>query len=100
MMDDNDNDLRARFRHMAKEDAASTPGFTVPSSPTAAHLRTFGTRTHRAATFAASLVFAVITLLIGMVVGTNTGFASGRVEGDRQRASIAANAMGASNQLA
>src|SRR3954470_12010522 len=100
MMNDNDDDLRARFKEMAQEDAAGTPAFTVPSSPTTADARTFGVRTHRAATLAASLVFAVITLLIGMVVGTNTGFASGRVEGDRQRASIAANAMGASSQLA
>src|SRR5205823_2866694 len=30
----------------------------------------------------------------------NTGFASGRVEGDRQRAVIAANSMGATSQLA
>jgi hypothetical protein len=100
MMSDNDDNLRARFRAMADEDEAGTPRFTAPASPTASHGRIIGSRTHRAATLAASFIFAVIALLIGMVVGTNTGFASGRVEGDRQRASIAANAMGASSQLA
>jgi hypothetical protein len=98
MINDNDDDLRARFKAMAAEDSSAAPPFSSPTMPR--HDQAIWSAARPIAAVAASIVLAVITLLIGMVVGTNTGFASGRVEGDRQRASIAANAMGASSQLA
>lgn len=91
----NDDDLRARFRSLAEEEAASAPPFTKPRVAPRRLLSSGGVL----ALVGASAAIAMITLTIGLVWGTNTGYASGRVEGDRQRNEIVANAIGATNQL-
>jgi hypothetical protein len=42
---------------------------------------------------------AVLTLAIGLAFGTSTGYASGRIEGDRQRSEMAASTIEVTGQL-
>jgi hypothetical protein len=95
MMHD-DEDLRQRFHALADEDRAAAPAFEPP--PRVLHVRQSAAR--RLVAVAATVIAVVSALAIGMVWGSNTGYASGRSEGDRQRAVIAANARGATSQLA
>src|SRR4051812_3896471 len=94
----NDEDLQAGFKAMAAEDAAAAPRFSTAVS--GSQLPRHRSSSRRFAALAASLTGALITLGVGLVWGTNTGFASGRVEGERQREIIAATARGATSQLA
>ncbi|MEP6495732.1 MAG: hypothetical protein ABJF01_23815 [bacterium] len=91
-----DDDLRARFRSLANEDASGEPPF--PRERIDAARRTpHASRAFRAwyspggfALAGASLVAAAIVLAIGIVLGANTGYASARLAGDRQRDEMAA----------
>jgi len=89
-----DDELKKRFKTMAGEDAAATPDLSAVILSEAKNL---APARRTVLTAAASIVVAAVTLLIGAVWGTNTGYASGRVDGQRQREIAAA---GASNQLA
>ncbi len=105
-MQNDDNDLRARFRALAQDDGASTPPFDrgrldAYAANARAHAR--GGRpwftARRLATVGASLLVAMVTLTIGLVLGTSTGYASARVEGERERHAIAASTIGVTRQL-
>ena len=99
---EHDDDLRARFRALANEDAEG-----APSLPATLHGRTF-TRPKRSAWYSPGRLVAVgvgvlgvlAALTLGLVWGANTGYASARVEGQRERREIAASAMGIAGQLA
>ena len=93
----NDDDLRARFHALANEDASATPPFVVPARAVRA-ARWYAPR--RLALAGASLAAAMLMLAVGLVWGTSTGYASARVEGERERKAIAASATGVTRQLA
>src|ERR1043166_5500234 len=57
-------------------------------------------RARRLGLVMASAAGTVIVLAIGLVSGISTGYASARVESDRQRDAVAANTMGATSRLA
>jgi hypothetical protein len=94
-----DDMLRARFRSLAEQEGASAPPF-----PDAALARETGPRRwitpRRVALAAATFVVAALTLAIGLVLGTSTGYASARREGARERDVIAASTEGVTRQLA
>lgn len=91
----NDEDIRKQFAALRDEDRAA-------ASPFASPVRTYsaGSRLWRAVATAASIIAIIGALGVGMTWGSTTGYASGRVEGDRQRAVIAAMARGATSDLA
>jgi hypothetical protein len=57
-------------------------------------------RTRQFRMIAASVVGTIGMLAVGLVVGTTTGYASARVESDRQRDEMHASTMGVATQLA
>jgi hypothetical protein len=91
-----DDDLRARFKQLADHEAHVAPVF---SRPAAAGQRRWLTP-RRMALAAATFVVAALTLTIGLVLGTSTGYASARREGARERDVIAASTEGVTRQLA
>jgi hypothetical protein len=98
----NDEDLRARFRALAREDAAAAPGFSAePVVGREAHVRVPRRRSslRSLAGVAVSIAAVVVALVLGMAWGTNTGYASARVEGQRERSDLAASTLGAASQL-
>ncbi len=98
----NDEDLRARFRSLSKEDSAAAPEFSRDGSY-ASHsvVRTSRRRSslRSLAGVAVSMAAVVVALVLGMAWGTNTGYASARVEGQRERSDLAASTLGAASQL-
>ena len=93
----NDNDLRDRFQRLATEDASAAPPFTKPARVIRV-TRWYAPR--RLAFAGASLAAATLMLAVGLIWGTSTGYASARVQGERERSAIAANALGVTRQLA
>ena len=91
----NDEEFRERFAAMRDEDRAAASPFESP-----ARTHPAGSRLWSAVAAAASIIAVVGALGVGVAWGTTTGYASGRVEGDRQRAVIAATARGATSALA
>jgi hypothetical protein len=95
-----DDKLRERFKALADQEGTSVPAFS------AASLAARGPRPRRRFTprrlaFAvAAVVVAALTLTIGLVLGTSTGYASARREGAREWDAIAANTEGVTRQLA
>jgi hypothetical protein len=96
----NDDDLRGRFKSLAKEDAAAAPAFSRPVG-SHANVRTPRWRSslRPLAGVAVSVAAVVVALVLGMAWGTNTGYASARVEGQRERSNLAASTLGAAGQL-
>jgi len=98
-MQTDDNDLRGRFRALADDEAAGAPAFSPARLHSARTLRSRRFSARRLAFAAASLVIAVLTLTVGLVLGTSTGYASGLVAGAHRRDAIAASTAGVSRQL-
>src|SRR5690349_8858301 len=96
----NDDDLRARFNSLAKEDAAAAPAFSRVAGSNA-DVRTLRWRSslRPLAGVAVSVAAVVVALVLGMAWGTNTGYASARVEGQRERSDLAASTLGAASRL-
>jgi hypothetical protein len=88
---ENDDDLRERFRTLETEDAAGAPPFSRArldarlSESRSRETRRARSVPRRLAIVGASVAGTVIALTIGLVWGANTGYASARVEDDRQR---------------
>jgi hypothetical protein len=97
----NDEDLHARFRALAKEDAAAAPAFSTDPVNGRAVARVPRRRSplRPVAVVAVSVAAVVVALVLGMAWGTNTGYASARVEGQRERSDLAASTLGAASQL-
>lgn len=91
----NEEDVRRQFAAMRDEDRAAASPFESPARTDSA-----GSPLWRVVAIAASIIAVVGALAVGMALGTTAGYASGRVEGDRQRAVIAATARGATSALA
>jgi hypothetical protein len=98
-----DEELRSRFSTLAGEDAAATPPFS--RGPLDARLRArlaphpwYTAR--NLAVIGVSGVGVAAALSIGLVLGANTGYASGRVEGERQASEIAGAMMSVTTGLA
>ena len=98
-MQTDDNDLRERFRALAQDEAASAPAFSRSRLDPARTPRPSWFSARRLAFAAASLVIAALTLTVGLVLGTSTGYASGLVAGAHRRDAIAASTAGVSRQL-
>lgn len=102
-MAQHDDDLKDRFRAMADEDASAAPEFSrarIEAQFRAEHGRRAWSSARNLAVAGASVVAALAVLTIGLVLGANTGYASARVEGERERDAMAASATGIRNQLA
>lgn len=99
---EHDDDLRARFRALANEDSASTPSLseTLHRRSFAGGRRSAWYSPGRLAAVGVGVVGVLAALTLGLVWGANTGYASARVEGQRERREIAASAMGVAGQLA
>lgn len=93
----NDDDLRGRFEALASEEASAAPPFMSPVRVVRA-TRWYSPR--RLAVAGGSLAAAMLMLAVGLVWGTSTGYASARVEGERERKAIAASTGGVTRQLA
>ena len=91
-----DDKLRARFHALADQEGASAPPFPSALERDARHGRI---TPRRVALAAATFVVASLTLTIGLVLGTSTGYASARREGARERDAIAASTEGVTRQL-
>jgi len=97
-----DDDLRARFHKLADRVSSTTPEFHSVAGTSR------GTRSvsrpwyalRRLAVAGASLAAAMLFLAVGLVWGTSTGYASARVQSERERNEIAATAGRVTNQLA
>src|SRR5262245_1021048 len=98
---EHDDDLRARFRALANEDSLGAP----PLSRAALGARHAGaprsawTLTGRLAAVGVGIVSTLGALTLGLVWGANTGYASARVEGQRERNEIVASTIGIAGQL-
>ena len=98
---EHDDDLRARFRALANEDSLGAP----PRSSTALAARQTGpqrnawTLTGRLAAVGVGVLSVLTALTLGLVWGANTGYASARVEGQRERSEIVASTIGIAGQL-
>ena len=96
----NDDDLRARFKALANEDAAAAPAFSrVAGSHADVRTSRWRSSLRPLAGVAVSVAAVVVALVLGMAWGTNTGYASARVEGQRERSDLAASTLGAASQL-
>src|ERR1043166_3273559 len=100
-----DDDLRARFQTLASEQTSNAPELShtqIDAWRSSARLRSRATHSSviRFAAAGALLVVAAYALTVGLVWGANTGYASARVEGDRQRNELAASTMGLGAQVA
>lgn len=93
-----DDKLRARFQSLADQEGASAPPF--PNTVRTASQKRGWLTPRRVALAAAAFVVAALTLTIGLVLGTSTGYASARREGARERDAIAASTEGVTRQLA
>ena len=96
----NDEDLRARFQALAKEDGEAAPPLSrerIASDVDVRRHRGFSLRP--IAAVAMSIAAVVVALILGMAWGTNTGYASARVEGQREKSDLAASTLGAASQL-
>jgi hypothetical protein len=96
----NDDDLRARFRSLAKEDAERAPGFSTTVHAANARVPRRRSLLRSIAQIGVAVAAVVVALVLGMAWGTNTGYASARVEGQRERSDLAASTLGAASQLA
>ncbi|MEP6495734.1 MAG: hypothetical protein ABJF01_23825 [bacterium] len=100
-MTQNDDDLRNRFREFAAEDAAEAPDVSpVLDAPTIVNARRPSYFPRQFALVGGSVVVAATALTIGLVWGTNTGYASARVEGERRRGERTASAISVARELA
>jgi hypothetical protein len=95
----NDDDLRARFKSLATEDAAAAPAFSTTHGTARIRAPRRRSSLRSLAGVAVSVAAVVVALVIGMAWGTNTGYASARVEGQRERSDLAASTLGAASQL-
>jgi hypothetical protein len=105
MLKDDDDGLRDRFHTLASEQTSHAPELShsqIDAWRSSLRLRQRGTPSSavRFAAAGASLAGAAIALTVGLVWGANTGYASARVEGDRQRHELAASTMGVGTQVA
>lgn len=91
----NDEEIRQQFATMRDEDRAAASPFESP-----AQTYSGGSRRWRAFATAASIIAVAGALAVGMAWGTTAGYASGRVDGGRQGAVIAATAQSAISALA
>jgi hypothetical protein len=96
----NDDDLRERFKALAREDAAAAPAFSrVVQDHAEVRTPRWRSSLRPLAGVAVSVAAVVVALVLGMAWGTNTGYASARVEGQRERSDLAASTLGAASQL-
>jgi len=96
---EHDDDLRARFRALANEDSLGAPPLPRATLATRPIGRAAWTLTGRLAAVGVGVVSVLAALTLGLVWGANTGYASARVEGQRERSEIVASTIGIAGQL-
>ncbi|HEY4218639.1 MAG TPA: hypothetical protein VGM67_15970 [Gemmatimonadaceae bacterium] len=101
----NDDDLRERFHALAAEESSKAPEFSLADiesdrASLDAHRHHGASPWRRRVAFAGAFAAsALIALTIGLVWGTNTGYASARVANERQRDELAMATTAVKSQL-
>lgn len=92
---DNTHEPTPEFSEFLARDIARRLRHEARFAPSAASIRA-----RKLSVIMASAVGTVVVLAIGLIFGTSTGYASARVESDRQQIETAATTLGASSQIA